>query len=239
MATGMQITSEFHCALATLSTVCSPPDWVQWHEQYERADSSLSSRLKYVQQRIKDALDVAPPGPITLLSMCAGDGRDVLDVVAVHPRKSDVQGRLVEVDPALAARARQRIQSHKISSVTVLEADAGNSSAYRGTPPAHLALVCGVFGNIVHDDIHRTITELPRLLAPHGTVVWTRHRREPDVTPQVREWFLAAGFRELGFDGEEGRAFGVGTNQLQGPNEIFQPNRPLFRFVGDGSGALF
>src|ERR1017187_7995132 len=32
------------------------------------------------------------------------------------------------------------------------------------------------------------------------TVIWTRHRRPPDLTPRVGAWFTAAGFDELAFD---------------------------------------
>ena len=31
-------------------------------------------------------------------------------------------------------------------------------------------------------------------------MIWTRHRREPDLTPQIRDWFPASGFEEIAFD---------------------------------------
>jgi hypothetical protein len=40
--------------------------------------------------------------------MCAGEGRDLLEVLADHPRSGDVGGRLVELNPELAGRAAAR-----------------------------------------------------------------------------------------------------------------------------------
>ena len=57
-------------------------DWAAWHGRYDDPALSLSRRLGAVQARIRDALDQAGPGRIRLVSLCAGDGRDVLGVLA-------------------------------------------------------------------------------------------------------------------------------------------------------------
>src|SRR6266511_1793903 len=59
---------------------------------------------------------------------------------------------------------------------------------------------CGVFGNIPDDDVHRTIDALPQFCARDATVIWTRHRGPPDLTPTIRGWFAGTGFVELGFE---------------------------------------
>ena len=46
---------------------------------------------------IKQALDEAPAGPLRVISLCAGQGRDLIEVLAEHPRRGDVRARLVEV----------------------------------------------------------------------------------------------------------------------------------------------
>ena len=80
-------------------------EWIDWHAGY--ADGSpLAARLRVVQEFITRALDDAPPGPIPVVSICAGDGRDLLGVVTEHPRGADVRARLVELDPQLAAAGR-------------------------------------------------------------------------------------------------------------------------------------
>ena len=47
--------------------------------------SNLSLRLRTVQGMVRRALDEAPAGsPMRIVSLCAGQGRDVIDVVAEH-----------------------------------------------------------------------------------------------------------------------------------------------------------
>ena len=83
--------------------------WIRWHEGYEDPASSLSRRLSIVQKRLGHLLDQAPDGPIRLISLCAGQGRDVIGVMATHRRGGDVHGRLVELDRELADQARSAI----------------------------------------------------------------------------------------------------------------------------------
>ena len=98
--------------------------------------------------------------------------------------------------------------------------------------PAELVLACGVFGNISDDDIARTIETLPSLCAPGATVIWTRHRRPPDRTAEVRQWFVDAGFDEVAFESPDGFVFGVGVNRLARAPGPFVPGVKMFDFVG-------
>ncbi|GAB3896167.1 hypothetical protein GCM10029964_077130 [Kibdelosporangium lantanae] len=81
-------------------------NWVAWHADYDDESSDLSRRLLAVQARIRTALDEQPEGPVGVLSMCAGQGRDLLGVLADHPRAADVRAVLVELDPDNVAVAR-------------------------------------------------------------------------------------------------------------------------------------
>ena len=56
-------------------------DWYAWHSDYDQPESALARRLAEVRQRVADALDVAPPGPLRALSLCAGQGRDLIPVL--------------------------------------------------------------------------------------------------------------------------------------------------------------
>jgi len=202
-------------------------DWVAWHEEYDRPGSQLPLRLAVVQRRIREALDAAPPGPVRVLSMCAGQGRDLLGVLPDHPRGADVRARLVELDPENAAVAREI----GVPGVEVVTGDAGLTSAYDGVVPVRIALVCGVFGNVTEEDIRTTVAGLRRLCAPGATVIWTRHREPPDATPWIREWFIHNGFEELGFEGIEGTTFGVGASRLTGAALPYRRDERLFRFI--------
>jgi hypothetical protein len=208
-------------------------DWHEWHRAYDAVGSPLALRLEMVQRCIADALTAAPAGPIRVISMCAGEARDLLGALDGHPRAADVRGRLVELDPELAATARSRAPD----SIEVLCGDAGASDAYAGAVPADLALVCGVFGNITDADMERTIRALPELCAPGATVIWTRHRRPPDLTPTVRGWFADTGFKEIDFVTPDGFIFGIGVNRFAGAPRPFVPGKQYFDFVGYGALA--
>jgi hypothetical protein len=201
-------------------------DWTSWHAQYDDPESPLVHRLEAVRDQVALALDRAAPGPLTLLSLCAGQGRDVLPVLAVHPRGRDVGGRLVELDPGLAAAAMAAAPP----SIEVLTADAGATAACAGAVPADVLLLCGVFGNVPDEDVARTVATVPALLATGGTVVWTRHRRAPDLTTHVRAWFAEAGVEETAFVAAPGPGWAVGAGVLRAPTTPLPASPRLFTF---------
>jgi len=206
-------------------------DWRQWHEQYDDHDSSLSKRLQVVQQLIGFTLEEARAGPMRAVSICAGQGRDLLGVLATHPRRDDVSGRLVELNPDLAAAARTAASVAGLGGIEVVEGDAGLIDAYAGAVPADLVLCCGVFGNISESDIHATVSGLPMLCAPGATIIWTRGRRPPDLTPTIRGWFAEAGFSELDFVAPDDDQYGVGRNWWPGEAGELVTGRRLFTFL--------
>ncbi len=91
--------------------------------------------------------------------------------------------------------------------------------------------MCGIFGNVSPGDIERTVRAAPSLCQPGATVIWTRHRRPPDLTPQVRAWFSAARFGELAFDALDTSALtALGACRLRVPPATVLPAGPLFTF---------
>jgi hypothetical protein len=123
----------------------SDRDWRAWHDSYDDPASTLSARLTAVRGRVVAALDRLPPGPVRVVSICAGQGRDLLGALEGHPRAGDVTARLVELDPANASRARSHAAAVGVRA-DVVEADAGLVDSYLGVVSADLVLVCGVFG---------------------------------------------------------------------------------------------
>jgi len=216
------------------SGVVAQMDWTEWHRPYDDPASYLARRLAIVQAEIREALDAAPDGPVPVVSLCAGQGRDLLGVLADHPRRFDVRARLVELDPRNAEVARHRVAELGLGAgIEVALSDAGNTRACVGAVPARLVLVCGVFGNIGDSDIEHTVRALPSLCQPGASVVWTRHRLEPDLTPTIRRWFADAGFVEKSFHAPSDALFGVGTHRL--PDSAspppLDPDAFLFTFV--------
>ncbi|MCM4085010.1 class I SAM-dependent methyltransferase [Paractinoplanes hotanensis] len=188
-------------------------DWQQWHEEYEIPGSSLARRLEVVQGYLRPLL----ARPRRVISMCAGDGRDVLPLLPAGSRAV-----LVEWDPVLASRARASAGE----GVTVITGDAGTTTPYAAIAPAEVVLACGVFGNISYEDTRRTIAALPSLLAPGGTVIWTRAGDSP-----VRNVFAENGFTEIGFTTPDDARFRVGTHRLTRDPDPFLSGVRLFTFV--------
>jgi hypothetical protein len=205
-------------------------DWRTWHADYEDADSALARRLVVVQEQISAALDRAPPGPVRAISICAGQGHDLIGVLVDHPRRAEITACLVELDEHNVLIARRAAHSAGLDMVEVVAGDASVTDAYAGAVPADLILLCGVLGNISPADIANTIRRLPLLCAPAATVIWTRHRHPPDLTPYICETFEQDGFAELSF--EDSPPFSVGVSRLLAPPQPFKDGIRLFDFVG-------
>lgn len=207
-------------------------DYVEWHRGYDDPTSTLSRRLSVVRRRLGQALDAIPGEECRVLSLCAGDGRDILDVVATfapgHPRTPSIV--LVELDPELASAAVERAREHGLETVVVIQGDAGDTSTWEHCVPVDLLVLCGIFGNISPGDIQKAVACVPAMVRDGGYVVWTRGGSpESDLRPQVRRWFADAGLPEVAFDGAPER-YGVGLNARPptAPDRILP--RRLFTF---------
>jgi predicted RNA methylase len=208
-------------------------DWYAWHEDYDNPGSSLAQRLAGLQEQLRVALDGYPPGRITVLSMCAGQGRDLLPVLAAHPRRDDVVARLVELDPRNVEVARRTAADAGLSAVEVVEGDAARTDHYAGLAPADLVMVCGVFGNISEADIEATVRACTALCRQGGTVVWTRHRKPPDLIPRICAWFADNGFELVWLSGPDA-PFGLGVHRFTGVPRPLDAGTRLFTFLPRG-----
>jgi hypothetical protein len=205
-------------------------DWNRWHDPYEQPGSNLARRLRVIQGHIGDWMDATAPEPVTVMSSCAGDGRDLIEVLAHRPDSARITANLLESDPDNVSRARDAAAAAGLHAVTVACVDAGRSDAYLGAVPADLVLLCGVFGNIGDTDVHRLIRALPQMCRPQAWVVWTRHHSPPDLTPAIRRWLAEEGFDELAFTAPTDAVFSVGAHQYHGPARPLVPGQELFTF---------
>jgi hypothetical protein len=217
--------------------VVSVRDYLAWHEQYDDPGSSLPRRLALVREALRAELD-ARPGPVRALSLCAGDGRDILGVLAEREDVARVSVTLVEVLPELVERARSAA-AQLAATVEVLAADAGCSETYvgLGTVPADVVLLVGVLGNVSDADVAATVAAMPRLCAPGATLLWSRGRSldgAKDFVTPVRSAFSAAGFTEVSirsFDVEDDRT-ALGVVRFDGPPVPLGTRETWFTFVG-------
>jgi hypothetical protein len=166
-----------------------------------------------VRNRVTEALTRLPPeGPARILSLCSGDGRDLLPGLASLERRC-WQALLVEKDESLASAASRTAQRLGLAEVTVTSGDAGEWSTFAAFLPVDLLLLCGIFGNIPDTDIRATVASTPAMLRPGASVIWTQGSSEPDLRPVIRAWFTDAGLTEVGFESEP-EGFGVGVARL-------------------------
>jgi hypothetical protein len=138
---------------------------------------------------------------------------------------------LLETDPRNLDRAERFCREAGLTGVRLLDRDAGLSSSYLDAAPADLVLMCGVFGNLSDVDVRRLIEFLPALCRPGATLIWTRSRRAPDLTPSIRSWLATARFTELAFTAPPDVLGSVGTHRFDGEPLPLAPDRQLFSFV--------
>lgn len=203
-------------------------DWLGWHQAYADTSSPLARRLLVVRAHVGEVLDAAGSGPIRILSLCAGDGRDVLAELAARPALRAIT-TLVERDHQLAGSARTAAKG--VTDVDVRQGDAGEWASFVDVLPVDLLLLCGIFGNISATDIHATVVAVPSMLAVGATVIWTRGRfTGQDLRPTIRRWFVETGLSEVAFEGDP-EPFGVGVARAQGDPRSARPTGRLFGFI--------
>jgi hypothetical protein len=206
-------------------------DWREWHDRYEVHDSSLGRRLRVVQEWIGLALDSAGSGELRVVSLCAGQARDLLGVLPEHPRRHDVRARLVELDERNAVIARRAANAHGLHRVEVVVGDAALTDHYRGMAPADLVLLCGVLGNITDEDVAAMVGYCTQLCAAGAALIWTRHRQRPDLVPQICRWLEAAGFEQRWLSDPDA-GYGVGVHRFARLPRPLASGQRMFTFIG-------
>ena len=207
-------------------------DWLVWHEAYDDAASSLVRRLEVVKHQLGLALDGVTATKPRLLSLCAGDGRDVISVLATRAGRPLVTAVLVEKHLTLAHRARAAAAEAGLSSVSVRCTDAGNPDSFSDVLPVDVLMLCGLFGNIEHSAVKDVVDAIPSLVSPGGYVIWTRGHSEPDRRPEIRRWLTSSHLQELAYEGAP-EPYGVGLYQQRStstPRPSHQIPSPLFTF---------
>ena len=184
-----------------------------------------------MQRQITQWLDERRDDRLRVVSACAGDGRDLLEVLAARPDRARVTATLLELDEGLASAAEEYAAAHDLA-VDVRRGDAGTTDSYAGAVPADLVQMCGVFGNVTDDDLRATIAALPQLCTPGATVIWTRGRfATGDLTGEIRAWFADEGFEEVAFDAPWNAKYRVGTHRLVAAPRPLALGQTFFRFT--------
>lgn len=216
-----------------------PKDWYEWHDLYN-TEPKLQQRLEIVREYIAYSLNASPDGAIQIVSVCAGDGRDLLGTLKNHPRAKDVSARLVEINSNLVERGRATIESLGLAKqIEIINGDATLATNYVGAVPADIVIVCGVFGNLAQEaELNRLLDNLSFLSKPGAFVIWTRgHSNGIPFSDNVRKILSASGFEEVNFKLTVTGDMGVGLHRYLGENLATPKEQKLFVFSGIPSKA--
>jgi hypothetical protein len=176
-------------------------------------------------------VEQCPPGPVTVVSICGGQGRELIGALEEHPRRADVRGRIVELDAENAAFARAWVQKAQLGNLEVVTGDASIADSYAGLPAADLVVISGVFGHLNDADRMRTIDFLRQICRKGGCVVWTFFRMGGDQSDKVRGFFREQMFEEESFETLSGAyAFTIARNRYAGAPAQFEPHAKIFTF---------
>lgn len=210
-------------------------DWIKWHEGYDFSPARRA-RLQLVQEHITACLEACDSGAIRVISVCAGDARDLIGVLPRHPRRADVSAYVVETNPELLERARRAADKAEVAPhLCFVAADATLASTYLDFAPADLVILSGVLGNLRHGEVPSLVEALRSLCRTHGFVVWTRHRYGRDgarQVPRIRRFLRKVGFEEAVFDVTLPGAYAVATHLYCGVPLTLAQGERLFEFSG-------
>ena len=172
-------------------------DWYAWHYDYDHPDTALARRLAAVQGAgPRRAGRGRSSAPLRAISLCAGQGRDLIGALAGHPRRHDVRARLVELDPRNADRARQAARAAGLPGVEGGDRRRGADRRLRrddarlAGPGLRRVRQHNQRGRRAHGGLlHQPVP---------GAARWSGRRPlAPDSLPRICAWFTDRGFDRL------------------------------------------
>lgn len=205
--------------------------WSGWPERVYQEDR-YQQRLSAVRAHLGECLGIAERGPISIVSMCAGDGRDVMDVVSSHERRADVNAWMVELDRNSVTTGERRAAAAGLSSrVRFLNADATAFRTYQGIGPADVVLVCGVWGHVPSMDRALLVQALARLCKSGGTVIWTRGVSQGLARyHEIQSHFDTSSWQKIRFSLTPDKTWAVATHRYCGPLRELPIGGQIFNF---------
>jgi hypothetical protein len=209
--------------------------WNNWPaKSYQRP--SYRNRLVAVQDHLARCLDAAPAGPVRIVSLCAGDGRDVLGVLQTHERRNDVRAWLVELDrESVKSGTGQAAAAGLEDRVTFIQGDATDFANYTGIVPCQIVLVCGVLGHVPPADRQSLIEALKSFCTSGGMVIWTRGlQRGLDRFTEFQQRFEQNDFERVQETRTEDEKWGICSHRYTGPYREPPKSGRIFEFTRIG-----
>ena len=207
-------------------------DYLHWHDAYEQPGSPLHRRLQIVIRLIRRAFDDLPPGPIRVVSLCAGQGADLLGAADGHPQRAhDLTGRMVELNRQRRACAVADRRARGSSACRSSKATRPRRTPMRVRCRPTSCWPAASSATSASRDIERTIRFLPALCAPGAWVVWTRHPRDEELFERLQRWLVEVGLQPIEVVVADDTTFGVGANRLAVDPPPFRAGEHLFTFL--------
>lgn len=205
--------------------------WNGWPEKaYLR--EGYQQRLTAVQEHLCECLDDAPPGPIRILSMCAGDGRDVIGAVRSHRRRKDVVAWLVELNSQSVELGKgYSVNAGLERSLQFINGDATSYSTYKSIGAADIVLVCGVWGHVPAHEKSMLVKAISTLCKPGGSVIWTRGTSKGIARVREIESLFATNWWDKGrITYTPDATWAVATYRYCGPSQELPADGQIFHF---------
>ena len=208
-----------------------PSGWSGWPEKAYRRDR-YQQRLLAVQEHLAECLDFALHSPVQILSICAGDGRDVIGVLRSHPRPKNAAAWLVELDrQSVAAGVRHATSVGLEHAVTFLNDDATDFATFTNIPPSDIVLVCGVWGHVPVAERARLVRALAAFCKPNGAAIWTRGLTLGLAQlREIQSQFVGPSWEEVRLQFTPDNRWGVATHRYRGPPVERPTSGRIFNF---------
>jgi hypothetical protein len=185
-----------------------------------------------VKKQLTGHIDAAAPGPVRLISICAGDGRNVIETLRSHARRADVSAWLVELDIQSVAAGRRNAAELGLSRhVNLIHADATDFATYQMLAPADIVVLVGVWGHVSLNTRATLVNSLHFLCRSGGTVVWTRGAAKgPARVQQIRSLFSQSLWTELQFEFTPDMNWVIASYRNVGLSRELPASGRVFRF---------
>jgi hypothetical protein len=214
-----------------------PGLWTNWPERAYK-QRRYQQRLAAVQEHLAKRLDTTPAGPVRIISICAGDGRDLLGVLETHSRRSDVCAWLVEQSlQSVNAGCAHASALDLAYAVRFLHADATLYATYQVIGLADIVLLCGVWGHVPVHERTSVIRALTCLCKPGGTVIWSRAvAKGIERLEQIQSLFVAPSWERIELSFTPDNSWAVAAHRYRGPVVNLPTDGRIFHFSA-GAGT--
>jgi Putative methyltransferase len=206
--------------------------WSGWPER-AYGQERYQQRLFVVKEHLAECLNIAPHGQVRITSLCAGDGRDVIGVLASHQRRNDVAACLVELNRQSVAVGLRLTKSAGLEKIVDFRnEDATVYTTYKNSPRSDIVLVCGVWAHVPVHERGQLVDAIACLCKPGGTVIWTRGvSKGMTRLHEIESLFTGAYWNKVRISLTPNKNWAVASYRYSGPPKELSRCERIFHFT--------